>query len=43
MCFRILHGEWEKITVDSATLINKGFEVIEAMFFFDKKLMRLML
>ncbi|WP_039764756.1 1-deoxy-D-xylulose-5-phosphate reductoisomerase [Caldicellulosiruptor sp. F32] len=34
------HPTWrmgKKITVDSATLINKGFEVIEAMFFFDKK------
>ncbi|ADQ45775.1 1-deoxy-D-xylulose 5-phosphate reductoisomerase [Caldicellulosiruptor kronotskyensis 2002] len=34
------HPTWNmgrKITVDSATLINKGFEVIEAMFFFDKK------
>ena len=35
----LMHPTWnmgKKITVDSATLINKGFEVIEAMFFFDK-------
>ncbi|WPX07962.1 1-deoxy-D-xylulose-5-phosphate reductoisomerase [Anaerocellum danielii] len=34
----LMHPTWnmgKKITVDSATLINKGFEVIEAMFFFD--------
>ncbi|WAM34590.1 1-deoxy-D-xylulose-5-phosphate reductoisomerase [Caldicellulosiruptor morganii] len=34
------HPTWrmgKKITVDSATLINKGFEVIEAMFFFEKR------
>lgn len=34
------HPTWsmgKKITVDSATLINKGFEVIEAMFFFDRE------
>jgi len=32
------HPTWsmgKKITVDSATLLNKGFEVIEAMFLFD--------
>lgn len=34
----LAHPIWsmgKKITVDSATLINKGFEIIEAMFFFD--------
>ncbi len=32
------HPKWQmgkKITIDSATLINKGFEVIEASWFFD--------
>ncbi len=34
----LLHPNWEmgpKITVDSATLMNKGFEVIEARWLFD--------
>ena len=35
------HPKWEmgkKITIDSATLMNKGFEVIEAMWLFDVKI-----
>lgn len=34
----LLHPTWEmgaKITIDSSTLMNKGFEVIEAMWLFD--------
>ena len=34
------HPNWEmgsKITIDSATLMNKGLEIIEAMWLFDKK------
>ena len=37
----LLHPRWKmgkKITVDSATLMNKGFEVIEAKHLFDLKL-----
>lgn len=36
----LAHPTWKmgkKITIDSATLMNKGFEVIEAMHLFDKK------
>ena len=35
------HPNWkmgEKITIDSATMMNKGFEVIESQWFFDVKL-----
>ena len=35
------HPNWkmgEKITIDSATMMNKGFEVIESKWFFDVKL-----
>lgn len=34
----LLHPTWKmgkRITVDSATLVNKGFEVVEARYFFD--------
>jgi 1-deoxy-D-xylulose-5-phosphate reductoisomerase len=37
----LLHPCWDmgrRITVDSATLMNKGFEIIEAMWLFDLKL-----
>ena len=35
------HPNWkmgEKVTIDSATMMNKGFEVIESKWFFDMKL-----
>jgi len=35
------HPNWQmggKITVDSATLLNKGYEVFEAMYYFDKSI-----
>ena len=32
-----LYGVWEKISVDSATLINKALEIIEAGYLFNLK------